>query len=414
MWKILLREYADDLKTQKTRVILTMLAITWGTVAVVLLLAFGEGLKDGMVRGLLNAGNRIFYVYGGQTTKDFEGLAKGRRIALTEDDMTLLKRSVSGIDMTSVSYARGNVSVSAGDQKTTVFMEGAEPAFEELRRMYPAAGGRFLNSVDQAERRRVLFIGNKLKEQLFADEPAVGKTVTVDGLPFTVIGVMQKKLQTSNNNGADEDRAVIPASTFRAIYGDIYVDALLLQPGDLLRAAATKREIYETLGRRHKFDPTDERAIGVWDFIEDEDMGKKIMLGIQIFLGVIGGFTLLVAGVGVANIMYVVAKERTREIGVKLAIGARKAHIVSQFVFESLLLSLTGGGLGILFSALVVTGVRAIPASNEAMDLLAKPILSWPIAFATVGILTAIGLVAGLFPARKAANVTPVESLRYE
>jgi len=414
MWKILLREYADDLKTQKTRVILTMLAITWGTVAVVLLLAFGEGLKDGMVRGLLNAGNRIFYVYGGQTTKEYQGLAKGRRIALTEDDLALVKRSVSGIDVTSVSYSRGNVSLSAGEQKTTAYMEGAEPAFEELRRMYPAAGGRFLNSVDQTEKRRVLFLGDKLKERLFAEEPAVGKTVFVDGLPFTVVGVMQKKLQTSNNNGPDEDRAVIPASTFRAIYGDIYVDALLLQPRNLLRAAETKREIYEVLGRRHKFDPTDERAIGVWDFIEDENMGKKIMLGIQIFLGVIGGFTLIVAGVGVANIMYVVAKERTREIGVKLAIGARKAHIVSQFVFESLLLSLSGGALGILFSALVVTAVRAIPSTNEAAELLAKPILSWPIAFATVGILTAIGLVAGLFPARKAANVNPVESLRYE
>lgn len=414
MWKILLREYADDLKTQKTRVVLTMLAITWGTVAVVLLLAFGEGLKDGMVRGLLNAGNRIFYIYGGQTTKDYQGLAKGRRIALTEDDLALLKRSVSGIDMTSVSYSRGNVSLSAGDEKTTAYMEGAEPAFEELRRMYPAAGGRFLNSVDQEEKRRVLFLGNKLAERLFAEEPPVGKTVFVDGLPFAVVGVMQKKLQTSNNNGPDEDRAVIPASTFRAIYGDVYVDALLLQPRNLLRAAETKREIYEVLGRRHKFDPTDERAIGVWDFIEDESMGKKIMLGIQIFLGVIGGFTLIVAGVGVANIMYVVAKERTREIGVKLAIGARKAHIVSQFVFESLLLSLTGGALGILFSALVVTAVRAIPGKNEVADLLANPILSWPIAFATVGILTAIGLVAGIFPARKAANVNPVDSLRYE
>jgi putative ABC transport system permease protein len=414
VWKILLREYADDLKTQKTRVALTMLAITWGTVAVVLLLAFGEGLKDGMMRGFINAGDRIFMMDGGQTTKEFQGLPKGRSIVLTEEDMTLLKRSVSDIGLTSVSYGRSNVSLVTGENKTTAFMEGVEPAFEELRRMFPGAGGRFLNERDLEEKRRVLFLGDKMKERLFADENAVGKTVMVDGLPFTVIGVMQKKMQTSSNNGPDSDRAIIPASTYRMMYGEREVDELLLQPRSILRAERTKQEIYEALGRRHKFDPTDERALRIWDFIEDEKIGRKVMLGIQIFLGAIGGFTLLVAGVGVANIMYVVAKERTREIGVKLAIGARKTHIVSQFVFESLLLSLSGGALGILFSATVVAAVRSIPNKTGPAEFLANPILSWPIAFATVGILAAIGLVAGLFPARKAASIDPVESLRYE
>jgi putative ABC transport system permease protein len=414
VWKILLREYADDLKTQKTRVALTMLAITWGTVAVVLLLAFGEGLKDGMLRGFINAGDRIFMMSGGQTTKEFQGLAKGREIVLTEEDMTLIKRSVPDIGLTSVSYGRGNVSLVAGENKTTAFMEGVEPAFEEMRRMFPGPGGRFLNEVDLAEKRRVLFLGDKMKERLFPEEDAIGKSVMVDGLPFTVIGVMQKKMQTSSNNGPDEDRAIIPASTYRMMYGHRAVDELLLQPRSILRAERTKQEIYEVLGRRHKFDPTDERALRIWDFIEDERIGRKVMLGIQIFLGAIGGFTLLVAGVGVANIMYVVAKERTREIGVKLAIGARKTHIVSQFVFESLLLSLSGGALGILFSAAVVAAVRSIPNKTGPAEFLANPILSWPIAFATVGILAAIGLVAGLFPARKAASIDPVESLRYE
>jgi putative ABC transport system permease protein len=152
----------------------------------------------------------------------------------------------------------------------------------------------------------------------------------------------------------------------------------------------------------------------MWDFVEDEKMSRRIGRGIQIFLGVVGGLTLLVAGVGVANIMYVVVKERTREIGVKMAIGARKRHILAQFVFEALALALTGGVIGATLAALLVIGVDSLPANNMALQFLANPKLSWPIALTTVGILAGIGLVAGVFPARKAASVEPVESLRYE
>jgi putative ABC transport system permease protein len=152
----------------------------------------------------------------------------------------------------------------------------------------------------------------------------------------------------------------------------------------------------------------------MWDFVEDAKMVNAIGLGIQIFLGLVGGFTLLVAGVGVANIMYVVVRERTHEIGVKLAVGARRPHIMSQFIFEAMLLALVGGAIGLAFSGLVVTAMNAIPSDNEAMAYIANPVLSWPIAFICVSILVTIGLVAGVLPARRAASVDPVESLRYE
>ncbi len=414
MWRILLTEFLGDLKAHKTRALLTMFAITWGTIAVVLLLAFGEGLRRTINRGLLNAGERIFMVWGGQTSRDFEGLPRGRRIPLTEDDMQLVLRFVNQIEAASPSYGRWGVTLSYGDVKTTTYMEGVHPPFSEMRRMFPKAGGRFINQADVDERRRVLFLGDTIAYRIFGTEDPVGKELELEGVPFTVVGVMQAKFQDSNNNGPDENRAIIPASTYRAMYGDRYVNHLLFKPKSVERAELTKQEIYEVLGARHRFDPEDERALGIWDFIEDAEQTQAIGMGIQVFLGLVGLFTLIVAGVGVANIMYVVVKERTREIGVKLAVGARKSHIMAQFMFEALAISVIGGMAGMLFSVGAVLLVDAIPASNPAMNYIANPKLSWTITLACGSILMLIGLLSGFLPARKAARMDPVESLRYE
>lgn len=414
MWKILLGEFLGDLKTQKTRVFLTMFAVTWGTISVVLLLAFGEGLRHSIVKGLLNAGERMFMVYGGTTSEEYEGLPKGRRIRLSEEDIELIQRSIEDIDLASPSYGRWGTSLEVGDNKTTTYMEGVYPAFETMRRMYPQAKSRFINQRDLDEKRRVLFLGNEIAAELFGSEDPVGKTVMLDGLPFTVVGIMQKKFQDSMNNGPDSDRAIIPASTFSTVYGNRYVNHLLLRPRDPSRAEFVKSELFRVLGARYKFDPEDERALPMWDFIEDEKMSNQIALGIEIFLGLVGAFTLLVAGIGVANIMYVVVRERTKEIGIKRSIGARKRHIMSQFIFEALALTLIGGAIGLVLSTSVVLLVDSLPADDGAMVYLANPKLSWPIAAVCVSILIFIGLAAGVLPARRAAKIDPVEALRYE
>lgn len=415
MWKILLLDFIGDLKTQKLRAFLTFSAIAWGTIAVVLMLAFGEGLKRTMLTGMLNAGDKVFIVYPGRTNLPHEGLPRGRPIRLTEDDRDFLLRTVPDLDMASVSYMRFGVTYQNADQRVVNLLEGVTPEFEEMRRMYPVAGGRFVNTRDVEQRRRSIFLGDTLAQRLFGGESGVGRTVLVDGLPFTVVGTMQSKMQTSMNNGPDSHRAVIPAATFRTIYGNRFVNNIVVRPRDVTRAESTKREIYEALGRRHGFDPEDSRALGIWDFVEQERVSRKIFLGIQIFLGVIGGMTLFVAGVGVANIMYVVVHERTHEIGVKLALGARKRHIMSQFIFEALTISLAGGLFGLAVAAAVVLGVDGMPSNgNQAMEFLANPKLSWPIGWLTVGILAGIGLISGILPARRAANLDPVESLRYE
>jgi putative ABC transport system permease protein len=414
MWITVIREFFTDLSKQKLRSFLTLVAIAWGTLSVVLLLAFGRGLGTSMMEGMLGAGNQVIIIYGGQTSMSHEGLGIGRSIRFNESDVSLIERAVPGVEFASPQYGRGGTRLQAGEITTNTYMEGVNPDFEIMRTMYPTQGGRFINERDVDEMRRVLYLGNEIAERLFADKDPVGRQVMLDNVPFTVIGTMKPKMQTSMNYGPDANRAIIPYSTFRNIYGNRHVGSILVRPADPSLQEEVKEQITALLSAKYAFHPEDEQAIPMWDFIEMEEMNQKVSFGLEIFLFTVGFFTLLIAGVGVANIMFVVVKERTREIGIKLAVGARKVHIITQFMFESLFISLLGGFAGLAVSVAIVQGVLALNMVDGPGQFLGKPEISHLAVSLTIGILVLIGLIAGIFPAIKASRVDPVESLRYE
>lgn len=414
MWRNLISEFFADMAKQKLRSFLTLTAIAWGTLSVVLLLAFGRGLGTSMMKGMLGAGNQVMVIYGGQTSMNYEGMGIGRRISFTEEDVKLIEKAVPGISHASPQYGRWGTQLRTGEVTTNTYMEGVNPDFEIMRTMYPAAGGRFINEKDVEEMRRVLFLGDEIAVRIFGDEDPVGQQILLDNMPFTVVGVMKPKMQTSMSNGPDADRAIIPYTTFRNMYGYNNVGSMLIRPENPALQEEIKTDIAGLMSRKYGFDPADEQAMPIWDFIEQEEMNQQISFGLEIFLFTVGMFTLMIAGVGVANIMFVVVKERTREIGIKMAVGARRVHIIVQFIFESLFISFLGGALGIVLSSAIVYGVRALNLEGGAGDFLGHPEIAPIAVLITVGVLGFIGLIAGIFPAIKASRVDPVESLRYE
>lgn len=396
-----------DTKSQKLRTFLTLFGMIWGTTAVSLLLAFGDGFHQQLAKEAAGIGNGVVIGWPSRTSMPFEGLNKGRYILVEDDDIPLIRKKAVGLGFISSEY-QSQMKLQYGAKILSVGVTGIEPEYGEIRNLIPQKGGRFINPIDLQLKKRVLFIGNELAEQVFGNDSPVGRTLNLNGSPFLIVGVMKKKEQNSNYNGSDKGKTFIPATTFKMMTGIKYVNNLVFTATDVDKTGALITDIRHIMAAHHRFSPDDEEAIGFWDTSENAKFINTLMLAFRIFLGMIGCLTMVVGGIGISNIMNVVVEERTREIGIKMALGAKPRFILGQFMIETLSLSIVGGVIGILITFIICL---IFPVFN-LNDTVGDPMLSPVSAALTALVLGMISFISGWFPARTAANMDPVTAMK--
>jgi putative ABC transport system permease protein len=417
-FKDVLRQLIRDVRSEKLRTFLTVFGIVWGTVAISLMLAFGTGLHKQLVKATAGLGDRIVITWPGLTSIPFEGLGKGRRIRLRDEDLAFVRTQAAGLNAISGEYSK-NLRIDYGAKTMSADCSGVDAEFGSMRNLIPQAGGRFIDAIDMAQQRRVVFLGNDLAGDLFGegggksqDHPpvpeAVGKTLLINNSPFLVIGVLIKKDQDSSYSGPDEGKMFIPSTTYRGITGEKYVDNFVFQAAQSDKTKQVIQNVRTALAHRLRFDPKDKEAISAWDTTEQFQFFDIFMLSFNAFLGLIGVLTLVVGGIGVSNIMNVVVEERTREIGIKMALGARQHFILMQFLMETLVVTALGGAVGFIISL----GICAVFPKFGFGEYVGDPVVSPVVTLLTAIALGVVGLVAGYFPAREASRLDPVVAMK--
>lgn len=412
-----LRQSLQALVRNRLRSALTMLGIAWGLVTVVLLLSYGRSLGKEVLNGFLGIGNNVIMVWGGQTSMQAGGERSGQKVKFKDGDVDAIRDSVPFLKAVSAETDDG-FSFHYGPKVVNIQSKLVDLPYGEMRNLV-IEQGRYFEASDFTDHRKVVIFGPHAAQKLFNGFPPVGETVEIEGQVFDVIGVLHNKIQDSSNNGPDNENAFIPFPLVRDLRQQRDPDSIVFQPSraDLhLKAIQAVRTV---LAQRHHFDPADQKALGSWDTIEDSASINQFSLALQIVLGIIGAMTLGVGGVGVMNIMLVSVTERTREIGLLKALGARPREILKQFLIESLALTFLAGLAGMVAAILVAHLVPPMPlysdiyktANNEGDIILS---VSPAILLTAFLILAVIGVVSGLIPAIRAARLDPVAALRRE
>jgi putative ABC transport system permease protein len=413
----ILAESFKSLARNRTRSLLTMLGIAWGLVTVVLLLSYGSGLGGAIYNAFLGIGTNVEMMSGGQTSMQAGGQRAGKKVKLEYADVDAVRRDVPLARYVSAEID-DTLAFKFGSRVVNIQIKAVQEPYGVMRNL-KIAQGRYFEPSDFVEHRQVAIFGPAAARKLFSGLPPVGQSITIEGHSFDVIGVLQNKIQDSYNNGPDNENVFIPFELMRDIKNERDPDSIVFAPLDASLHIRAKEAVRAVLAERHNFSPNDEKATPTWDTIEDSEQILQFSFALQVLLGIIGAMTLAVGGVGVMNIMLVSVTERTREIGLMKALGARRRDILRQILLESLVLTCIAGAAGMAAAVIIGWLIPPMPLyaeqfkmANHQGDILLHASLR--VMLISLAILGLVGVISGMAPALRASGMDPVEALRHE